>query len=227
MKLRILLSALFILVSSTQTIAENKQPLTQAEFLSLLAFHWQVPQKMEYERKKFTTNVRPYEEQENIDYSCNTILVFKENLKFINKYPEYKNTVQVQNIVSIYETGISGMEKLLKEGNLKCKGYAVRMPTSTEGSMPVVMTDNEANQKYIDYYSRREQIINAYSNATDPDSKRKQICKLKTLSNTTEIYIYAYRSMVQSPEGQKVLATIKNDQDYMRTKLSMDEKCGL
>lgn len=227
MKFRTILFAVTTVLTTSFALAANKTPLTYAEYLTLLAIHGQVLQKMDYEMKTFTKDVRPYTEEENLDYGCNMILVFKENLKFINQYPEYKNGAQVKVFINAYEKGTSQIQQIVDGNNKKCKGYVTRLPTSTKGTIPLVMNNNEANQKYTDYYSKQEQIINAYKNATDLASRKKQICALKDLSVTTEMYILLYSSMVKSEEGQKVLATIKDDGDFMRTKLSMDERCGI
>lgn len=227
MKLKTTILALTTVLTTSFALAANKTPLTYAEYLTTLAIHGQVLQKMDYEMKTFTKDVRPYTEEEKLDYGCNGLSIYKENLKFINQYPEYKNGAQVKVFINVYENGISAIQQFIKMGNLKCKGYITRLPTSAKGTIPLVMNNNEANQKYTDYYSKREQIINAYKNTVDLASRKKQICALKDLSVTTEMDILLYSSMAKSEEGQKVLTTIKDDGDFMRTKLSMDERCGI
>lgn len=213
-----------VIVSSV--FAENRPQLSFDQYIGVLLVNSQVFSKMDYERKEFITNDRPYTFDEETDYLCNAIIVAEENIKLANKYPEYRNYEQVVKYIKNHKDTISKIQQGLVKENRKCKGYLVRLPTTSKGTAPIVMQQSDINKSFSEYYAKREQISQKYKLAQDADSKRKQICELKNLSVTTEMNILLYPSMAKSPEGKKVLATISADQDAMRTKLSMGERCG-
>jgi len=218
--------ALLSIAIATSTLAQNRPQLAFEEYFVILLTNSQVFKIMEDERKEFITNDRPYTLDEVTNYHCNAIIVAEENIKFANQYPEYKNREVIQKYIKKHGDVIKELQQILVKNNRKCKGYLVRLPTTSKGKTPLFMDQSSANKSYSDYYAKREQINQKYQLAQDTDSKRKIICELKNLSVTTEMNILLYPSMVKSPEGKKVLATISADQEAMRTKLSMDEKCG-
>lgn len=209
------------------TFAGNRPQLSFDQYyLGVLLVNSQVFSKMDFEKKEFITNDRPYTFDEDTNYLCNSIIIAEENIKFANQYPEYTNHVLVKKYIKNHMDAIVLLQQNLAKENRKCKGYLVGLPTTSKGKTPVVMEQSDANKSYSDYYAKRDQISQKYKLAQDKDSKRKQICELKNLSVTTEMNILLYPNMAKSPEGKKVLATISADQDAMRTKLSMDERCG-
>lgn len=226
MKIKSTIFAITVAFTTSYTFATEYIP-TFAEHVAILGVMGQTFSKMDYDRKQFIKNDRPYTFEEDTDYLCNAILAAKDNIKLANKYPQYIHDVHVKNYVKENQGLINTLQQGLVKENRKCKGHVVGMPATTKGTIPLIMSNNEANQKYAEYYSKREEIVDSYKNASDPASKRKQICALKDLSVTTEMYILLYPSMSKSEEGQKILSIIKSDSDYMRTKLSMDEKCGI
>lgn len=224
MKIRSKIFTLIGALAISSSFAATYIP-TLAEHLAILGVSGQIFQKMDYEKKQFTKNERPYTFEEESDYICNAIIVSKDLIKLANKYPQYVHDVAVQNYVKQNQNLINTLQQGLIKEKRTCKGYVVRMPTSIKGTIPVVMTTIEASQKFQQYYTTRDNLLVAINLENDQSLKKKKVCELSKFSTTTEMDLLLYRDIANSPEGKKVLATIEQDRQSILKPKSIADRC--
>ena len=205
--------------------AANKTPLSFGEYMAMLGVHGQGFSKMDYERKKFENNERPYTSEEDTNFNCNAILLAKESLNFINQYPEYKQNVKVQTISNTYQNFITTNQQKLVRENKECKGQVVRLPTSDTGAIPLNMTSSNSSQLYQAYYQKRDNLVTVINTERDSIKRKKAVCELTQFSTNTEMNILLYQDLVNSSEGKKLLSTINQDRQTILKPKSIADRC--
>lgn len=154
MKLRTTILALTTVITVSLTSAANKIPLPYAEFMMMVAINGQTLMKLDYEKKQFEKNNRLYTFDEETDYLCNAVLLAKENLKFIDQYPEYKNTAQTQQISKQLNTLAVQLPPALVKEKRHCKGYPVMMPTYSPP--PVSLNSQQTSPNSMDIQNNQQ-----------------------------------------------------------------------
>lgn len=224
MKIKSSICALTTVLAVSGTFAATYTP-TLSEHLAILAVSSQIFKKMDYERKEFIKNVRPYTFEEDSDYICSAIIGAKDLINLANKYPQYRQDVAVQNYVKQNQNLINTLEQGVIKEKRTCKGYVVRMPTVVKGATPIEMSATGAAQKFQQYYSTRDNMLVAINFENDPTLRKKKICELSNFSTNTEMNLLLYRDVANSPDGKKVLSQIEQDRQGILKPKSIADRC--
>ena len=222
-----LIFILLILTGFGVNAATKKVNLPLAEYAVLLATNDQALQLYLNESINFKKTVRPYTESENKDFLCNLRYLLNENLKFTEQYPEYASVPNIKNYIKTHQQQILNIDNQLK-GKGSCSNSLVYTPKAdSPGSQSLTITENEEDQIILNYYQKRERLLNEINLATDESTKIQKVCELIKFGTITKMSKIAfYPNLSRSPEGRKALATISQDEYDLRGRLPVLYKCS-
>jgi hypothetical protein len=224
MKAKRIIFTIAIALTTSLSFSRTYTP-TLAEHLIIIGVNSQIFQKMDYERKQFINNDRPYTFEEDSDYVCNAILVAKDNIKNANKYPEYQNDIAVKNYIKQHQNIINNLQQGVVKEKRTCKGYIVRLPITSKGSIPLVMTNVGASEKFQKYYKTRDNLLAAINFENNESLRKQKVCELTNFSTVTEMDLLLYREIANSAEGKKVLSTINQDRQTILKPKMISDRC--